>query len=90
MGMMGQMPPQQDVQDPNQASRFNGTIQSDEGPIQVVNGIAKVGGDVFFVSDDGKLAVDKNQNVVGVIINNKVQQITPEIEDQLRQSGLVK
>ena len=103
MGMMNQMAAPQEMpqempqggmmqgaEDPNKASRFNGVIQSDEGPIEVRDGIAQVGGDVYFVSDDGMIVVDKNQNIVGVIRNGKVQQVTPEIADQLKQQGLVR
>jgi hypothetical protein len=70
-------------------TRFNGVVQSDEGPIVVRNGIAQVGGDVYFVSDDGMLVGDKNGGLVAVIIDGKVIEPTKEIIDQLRQMGKV-
>jgi hypothetical protein len=70
-------------------TRFNGVVQSDEGQIVVRNGIAQVGGDVYFVSDDGMLVGDKNGGLVAVIIDGKVIEPTKEIIDQLRQMGKV-
>jgi hypothetical protein len=81
--MMGGAP-----QDPGAEGRFNGVVQTDEGNVQVQNGVAQIGGDVYFVSDDGTLVVDKNQKLVAVIQNGKAMPVTPEIADQLKQSGI--
>ena len=75
--------------DPGAHNRWNGTVESDQGPITVKNGIAQVGNDVYFVSDDGLLVGDKDGGLVAVIINGKVTEPTEEILDQLRQAGKV-
>lgn len=70
-------------------AHFNGIVESAEGPIKVVNGVAQAGGETFFVSDDGSLVVNGNRQIVAVIVDNKVQELTPEIIDQLQSSGMV-
>lgn len=93
MGLFDQQQPSQEPQggiDPHVGQRFNGVVQSDIGPIQVKNGIAKVEGEVYFVSDDGKLVVDpKTHGLVAIIQNGKVIEPTPEIIDQLTQQGII-
>lgn len=96
--MQGMMQPAPDSQGASQpmgqseqpaGTRFNGVVQSDEGPITVKNGIAQVGNDDYFVSDDGLLVGDKDGGLVAVIINGRVTEPTKEIIDQLRQAGKV-
>lgn len=72
------------------AGRFNGTVQSDDGPIVVKNGFAVVDGQLFMVSDDGIVITDKSGNIIGVISNGRVKKLTPEIVNQLRSKGYVK
>lgn len=69
---------------------FNGIIRTDEGDVKVVNGMGKIGGDTFYLSDDGLLVVDTKQRVVAVVINGKATQLTPELIEQLKAAGLVK
>ena len=73
----------------SESGRFNGVLQSDNGPIKVTNGVAVIENTAYFVSDDGTLAADKDGNLVAVIINGKVVEPTPEIIDQLKQEGKV-
>ena len=72
------------------AGRFNGTVQSDDGPIVVKNGFAAVDGQMFMVSDNGVLVTDEKGHVVGVIVKNHVKELTPELTNQLRSRGYVK
>ena len=90
-GMVGMEAPaaQSPEGDTGAAGRFNGTLQSDDGPIQVTNGVAVIENTAYFVSDDGTLAADKDGNLVAVIIDGKVVEPTPEIIDQLKQEGKV-
>lgn len=96
MGMMEQMtapqemPMQGGMMEGAALKGFNGVVQSDEGPIKVVNGKASIGGQDYIVSDDGRLVVDLKGNLVSIIVNNKAMPITPEIEDQLRQEGIIR
>jgi len=76
--------------DPKHESRFNGTVDSDDGPIKVKQGIATVDGQMFFVSDDGQYVADNQGNLVAIIQNGKVMEVTPEIMDQLTQQGILK
>ena len=71
------------------SGRFNGVLQSDNGPIKVTNGVAVIENMAYFVSDDGTLAADKDGNLVAVIIDGKVVEPTPEIIDQLKQEGKI-
>jgi hypothetical protein len=77
------------ITDPGLAGRFNGVVQSDEGPIEVKNGIAVVGRMAYFVSDDGSLVGDKDGQLVAVILDGKVIEPTQEIIDQLRAEGKI-
>jgi len=70
--------------------RFNGVVSTDEGDVKVTNGIGKIGGEAYYISDDGRLVVDKNGRIVAVVINGKAQKITPEIAEQLKSAGLAK
>ena len=70
--------------------RFNGTVQSDDGPIEVQNGFAVVDGQLFMVSDDGVVITDKEGRIVGVIVKNYVKELTPELINQLRKKGYIK
>ncbi len=70
--------------------RFNGVIQTDEGPVTVKDGFAVIDGELYMVSDDGVLVTDKNGKVVSVVINKKAMPLTPEIINQLRAAGYVK
>ena len=69
---------------------FNGIIKTDEGDVKVVNGVGKIGGETYHISDDGLLVVDLKQHVVAVVINGKATQLTPELIEQLKSAGLVK
>jgi len=72
------------------SGRFNGVVQSDDGPITVKNGFAIIDGELFMVSDDGVVVTDKDGKIIGVISNGRVKQLTPEIVNQLRSKGYVK
>ena len=72
------------------AKRFNGTIQTDEGPVTVHAGFARIGNEVYMVSDDGVVVTDKNGNIVAVISDGRAQAITPEVVNQLRSKGYIK
>lgn len=95
MGMMEQMaapqemPTQGGMMESAAPQGFSGIVQSDEGPIKVVNGKANVGGQEYIVSDDGRLVVDLKGNLVSIIVNGKAMPVTPEIADQLRQEGVI-
>lgn len=73
---------------PARSSHFNGMINTDEGMVEVVNGLAKIGEDTFYVSDDGQIVTTKEGQIVAVIQDGKAQKLTPEIAEQLRTSGL--
>ncbi len=81
-GMIEQM-------DPDSGSRYNGTVQTDEGDIEVRNGVAVVGKEMYFVDNSGRLVADGEGNLVGVIQDGKVSEVTPEILDQLKAEGMV-
>ena len=70
--------------------RFNGTVQSDDGPIEIKGGFAVVDGELFMVSDDGVVITDKKGQIVGVIVKNYVKELTPELINQLRKKGYIK
>jgi len=72
------------------AGRFSGTVESDDGPIVVKNGFAVVDGKLFMVSDDGFVITDQDGNIIGIIRNGRVKELTPEIVNQLRKRGYVK
>jgi len=71
------------------SGRFNGVVQSDDGPITVKDGFAIIDGALFMVSDDGVVVTDKSGKVVAVISNGRVKELTPEIINQLRSKGYI-
>ncbi len=68
---------------------YNGEVRVGDKTVKVRGGFARVGNDVFMVSDDGRLVVDKDQHVVGIIDNGEFHQATPEIIEQLKHEGLI-
>ena len=72
------------------SGRFNGTVQTDEGPVEVREGFAVIDGALFMISDDGVLITDQNGNVVAIVSNGKARELTPEIINQLRSRGYIK
>jgi len=70
--------------------RFNGVIQTDEGPVTVKEGFAIIDNEVFMVSDDGVIVTDKDSQIVAVILKGKAMPLTPEIIKQLRSKGYIK
>ena len=70
--------------------RFNGTLQSDDGPIVVKGGFAMVDGQLFMVSDNGIVVTDDKGRVVAAIVKNRVKELTPELINQLRSRGFIK
>ena len=71
-------------------NRFNGTLQSDDGPIVVKGGFAMVDGQLFMVSDNGIVVTDDKGRVVAAIVKNRVKELTPELINQLRSRGFIK
>jgi len=71
-------------------NRFNGVIQTDEGPVTVKEGFAIIDNQVFMVSDDGVIVTDKDSQIVAVILKGKAMPLTPEIIKQLRSKGYIK
>ena len=72
------------------AGRFNGVVQTDEGPITVRNGFAVIDGALFMISDDGVVVTNQAGEIVAVVSNGKAHKLTPEIINQLRLKGYVK
>ena len=72
------------------AGRFNGVIQTDEGPVTVKNGFAVIDGELYMISDDGVVVTDKTGKIVSVVVNGKARELTPEIINQLKAMGYVK
>lgn len=73
-----------------QSGRFNGVIQTEDGPIEVKNGYAFVDREMILVSDDGVVATDRAGNIIAAIRNGRAVPLTPEIVNQLRQKGYIK
>ena len=71
-------------------NRFNGVIQTDEGPVTVKEGFAVIDKELFLVSDDGVIVTNKDGGIVAVVSNGKAMPITPEIIEQLRSKGYIK
>lgn len=72
------------------AKRFNGVIQTDEGPVTVHGGFAIIDKEVYMVSDDGVVVTDKEGIIVAVISGGRAHELTPEIINQLRSKGYIK
>lgn len=75
--------------EPNKSQHFNGVASYGDRKFTIKNGIANVDGDTFYVSDDGGLVTNANREVVAIIQNGKVIELTQEIADQLTEAGVV-
>ena len=73
---------------PIRSRHFNGTVLVEGRPVQVINGVANFNGQTYYVSDDGKLVVDKNMGFIGIIHNGRFVPATPELVHQLSGQGL--
>jgi hypothetical protein len=82
MGALDQLQPQQG------SRHFNGVIDVEGQQVRVVDGVVDFEGEKYFVSDDGRIVVDKNRRFVGIIQNGKFVLGTPEIVEQLKGSGI--
>ena len=71
------------------SKHFNGTVTYQGQTFQVVNGMCEVEGEKFFVSDDGRFVVDADHNVVAIIQDGQLVELTPELLDQLKQEGAI-
>ena len=69
--------------------RFNGNVTYKGETVKVRGGFATYGDEIFMISNDGRLVVNKDGHIAGVIQEGEVKELTPEILDQLKQEGLV-
>ena len=91
-GMLSQSAPSQPQETPQQPSStqqpYNGTVDVDGTPVEVVNGFAEYEGDKFYVSPDGSVVIDQERNLIGYIQDG---QFMPSDEDHhalLQQRGI--
>jgi hypothetical protein len=81
MGMMNQPLPTQNANPSLSHGKFNQVVMVDGNPVQVENGVAKVDGKLYMVSDDGQIVVDSNGNLVGHVED---QQFIPADQEYLK------
>jgi hypothetical protein len=90
-GMMGGNPPAApQSQDPALShGKFNATVEVEGKPVQVQNGVAKVDGKPYIVSDDGQLVLDSKGTLVGHIVDNKFVPADQAYLKQMQEKGYV-
>lgn len=69
--------------------RFNGNVEYNGEQIKVRGGFANFEGEIFMVSDDGRIVADKDHHFIGTIQDGKFIPATPEIIHQFQQEGLL-
>lgn len=65
-GLMGIEPP-----------GFNGVVRFGQRPLEVRNGVFKIGPKQFYVSDDGKVT-DENDNQIAEVRNGQLAPTAPD------------
>jgi hypothetical protein len=97
MGMMDQMAPMEQPQaapmqgmmgGQPQGGGYNGVVVVDGKQVQVVEGVAEVGGQKFLVSDDGSMVVDQDQRIVGYIEEGQFKPMDAERASMLKEKGI--
>jgi hypothetical protein len=97
MGMMDQMAPMEQPAAPTpqgmmggqqQGGGYNGVVSVDGKQVQVVEGVADVGGQKFLVSDDGSMVVDQNQRIVGYVEEGQFRPMDAEHAAMLKEKGV--
>ena len=66
---------------------FNGIVEAEGQKVEVRNGVADVEGQQFMVSDDGKMVINTQGQLVGHIENGKFVVVTPEYHDKMLKAG---
>jgi len=66
---------------------YTGVISVDGENVQVTNGIFEDDGEVFYVSDDGRLVLDGEQDIIGYIENGVVKELDDERIELLKSEG---
>ena len=67
---------------------YNGTVIAFGKPVEVVNGVADIVGDAYFVSEDGSVVMDQERNIVGSVQNGEFVVIDEDYLRQLQEDGL--
>ena len=93
-GMLSATPPQpsQETTNPQQEQStqqpYNGIIDVDGTPVEVVNGFAEYEGDKFYVSPDGSVVIDQERTLIGYVQDGKFMPSDEEHHALLQQRGI--
>lgn len=74
-------------QPPGEGRGYTGVISVNGEKVQVTNGVLEDDGEVFYVSDDGRLVLDGERDVIGVIENGVVKELDDERIELLKSEG---
>jgi hypothetical protein len=69
--------------------RYNGEVQYEGDKINIRGGFAKIGNEVFMVSDDGRIVANKDHQFIGTIKDGKFIKSSPEMINQFQHEGLL-
>lgn len=75
---------------PQQQGAYNGTVDVMGEPVEVVNGVAEVEGEKYFVSIDGDMVANIKGQLIGYVEEGKFKPNDAEHLDELRQKGYIK
>lgn len=67
---------------------YNGIVDVDGTPVEVVNGFAEYEGDKFYVSPDGSVVIDQKRTLIGYVQNGKFMPSDEEHQALLQQRGI--
>lgn len=74
---------------PQQQGAYNGTVDVMGEPVEVVNGVAEVEGEKYFVSNNGKIVINSKHQVFGYIEDGVFKPLDRQHYEMLKAEGLI-
>ena len=68
---------------------YNGTVDVQGQQVEVKNGVAKVEGQPYFVSDNGAMVVDYQGKLIGHVENGEFKVVTADYMNKMAEAGYI-
>jgi hypothetical protein len=68
---------------------YNGPVKVQGQTIMVGNGVAEFNGQVYFVSDDGSVVINRNDEIEGRVVNGVFVEMDDQYLNELRAKGIL-
>lgn len=69
---------------------YNGNVTVEGKPVEVRNGVAKVEGEPYFVSDNGAMVVNHKGQLIGRVENGQFVVVDADYMNKMAEAGYIK